>query len=96
MRQGRRPVEEKLVEKLIRKHREEGANAVKDADTRRWRLLPDTAKMSIKVFPAKSPLKGVTAKQVEAYRDSIPKDEWQEWEVPFDTDPDWPKPLQER
>ncbi|MGA2541604.1 MAG: site-specific DNA-methyltransferase [Verrucomicrobiota bacterium] len=21
--------------------------------------------------------------------------QWQEWEVPFDTDPDWPKPLQE-
>jgi len=24
-----------------------------------------------------------------------PKSEWQEWEVPFDTDPDWPKPLQD-
>jgi adenine-specific DNA-methyltransferase len=25
----------------------------------------------------------------------IRKQEWQEWEVPFDTDPDWPKPLQD-
>lgn len=23
----------------------------------------------------------------------LPKEAWQEWEVPFDTDPDWPKPL---
>ncbi len=25
----------------------------------------------------------------------LPKTEWREWEVPFDTDPDWPGPLQE-
>ena len=25
----------------------------------------------------------------------LPKTVWQEWEVPFDTDPDWPQPLQE-
>lgn len=25
----------------------------------------------------------------------LPKTSWQEWEVPFDTDPDWPKPLHE-
>ena len=24
----------------------------------------------------------------------LPEQEWQDWEVPFDTDPDWPKPLQ--
>jgi adenine-specific DNA-methyltransferase len=24
----------------------------------------------------------------------LPKKEWKEWEVPFDTDPDWPEPLQ--
>ena len=24
----------------------------------------------------------------------LPAKEWQHWEVPFDTDPDWPKPLQ--
>lgn len=23
----------------------------------------------------------------------LPKDKWEEWEAPFDTDPDWPKPL---
>jgi adenine-specific DNA-methyltransferase len=25
----------------------------------------------------------------------LPKSPWQEWEAPFDTDPDWPKPLRE-
>jgi len=88
------PLKEKLVAKLIRKHREEGANAVTEADTRRW-LLPDTPKVLIKAIAAKSPLKGVTPKQAEAYRESIPKAEWKEWEVPFDVEPEWPKPLQD-
>ena len=81
-----------LVDKLIRKHREEGVGAVTDADVRRW-LLPNVHPGQIKVFPARKPLKGVTARQVEQYREKIPKGEWKEWEVPFDTDPDWPEPL---
>jgi adenine-specific DNA-methyltransferase len=87
------PLEKTLVEKLIEKHRKEGANTVTDADTRRW-LLPDTQAALIRSFPAKKPLKGVTPKQVEAYRAAIPKGAWRQWEVPFDTDPAWPKPLQ--
>jgi adenine-specific DNA-methyltransferase len=87
-------LKEKLVEKLICKHRQEGANAVSDADTRRW-LLPDTLSVLIRSFPTKKPLKGVTPKQAEAYRTAIPKGGWKEWEMPFDTDPDWPKPLQD-
>jgi adenine-specific DNA-methyltransferase len=87
-------LKEKLVEKMIRKHRESGANAVTDADTRCW-LLPDTQPVLIRSFPAKKPFKGVTPKQAEAYRAAIPKGGWKEWEVPFDTDADWPKPLQD-
>ena len=87
-------LKEKLVEKLIHKHREEGANAVTEADTRRW-LLPDTHPVLIRSAPAKKPLKGLTPKQAEAYRTSMPKSGWKEWEVPFDTDADWPKPLQD-
>ena len=83
-----------LAAKLIKKHREEGANAITDADMRRW-LLPDTHPGQIKTTPARKPLKGVTAKQVETYREKIPHGEWKEWEVPFNTDPDWPEPLQE-
>ena len=83
----------KLVEKLIAKHRDEGANAVTDADIRRW-LLPDTHPGRIKIVPARRPLKGVTPKQAAKYREQIPQREWREWEAPFDTDPDWPQPLQ--
>jgi len=85
---------EKLAAKLVRKHREEGASAVTDADCRRW-LLPDTSRFSIVAMPAKKPFKGITAKQVEKYRSSIPQGEWKAWEVPFDTDADWPHSLQD-
>jgi len=104
-------LKEKLVEKLVRKHREEGANAVTNADQRRW-LLPGTDPGLIRAFPSKKPFKGLTPKQAKAYQEAIPHGSagvppasgktsgqdarapfWKEWEVPFDTDPDWPKPL---
>ena len=83
-----------LVEKLVDKHRQEGANAITDADMRRW-LLPDTHPGQIKTTPARRPLRGITARQVQKYREKIPIEGWKEWEVPFDTDPDWPEPLRE-
>lgn len=85
---------EALAAKLVAKHREEGASAVTDADRRRW-LLPDTSRFAIVAMPARTPLKGITAKQVDSYRSAIPKGEWRAWEVPFDTDPEWPLPLQD-
>lgn len=85
-------IREAMVQKIIRKHREQGANSVTDADVRRW-LLPDTHPTLIKSLPPQKPLKGITPKQAENYRAEIPKGGWKEWEVPFDTDPDWPKPL---
>ena len=87
-------LKEKLVEKLIQKHRECGAKAVTNADTRRW-LLPNTNTLLIKTIPARKPFKGITAKQAEKYRSWVPKDRWLEWQVPFDQDADWPKPLQD-
>ena len=63
----------KLVEKLIAKHRRDGANAVTDADMRRW-LLPDTHPGRIKIVPARRPLKGVTAEAGrEVSREQIPQ-----------------------
>ncbi|MGH6864695.1 MAG: site-specific DNA-methyltransferase [Methyloceanibacter sp.] len=88
------PLKEKLVEKLIQKHREQGANAVTDADIRRW-LLPGTQPALIKSVPASKPVKGITSKQAERYRAAIPKGDWKEWEVPFDTDSDWPEALRD-
>ena len=84
----------KLVEKLIAKHRADGANAVTAADVRRW-LLPDTPPDRIVAVGARRPLKAVTARQAARYREQIPKEQWREWQAPFDADPDWPQPLQE-
>lgn len=82
-----------LVDKLIRKHRELGGSAVTEADQRRW-LLPGTQPGLIRELKAAKPLKAVTAKQAQAYRAAIPAAAWEAWQVPFDTDPDWPAPLQ--
>jgi adenine-specific DNA-methyltransferase len=80
---------EKLVAKLINKVRTKGEKHT-DADLRRW-LLPDTKESLITQQQG-----GPTAPQVKKLRESIPTGStWQEWEVPFDTDPDWPKALQE-
>ncbi|MCE2917399.1 MAG: site-specific DNA-methyltransferase, partial [Rubrivivax sp.] len=85
-------LKDKLSAKLVRKHREEGASAVSEADIRRW-LLPGTHPAHLREAKAAKPLKALTAKQVAAYRAAIPVGEWQPWQVPFDTDADWPKPL---
>ena len=84
----------KLAEKLIAKHRRDGANAVTGADVRRW-LLPDASPDLIVPVGARRPLKAVTARQAAKYREQIPDGEWREWEAPFDADPDWPQPLQQ-
>jgi adenine-specific DNA-methyltransferase len=86
-------LKEQLAAKLVRRHREEGASAVTDADQRRW-LLPGTQPGWIKEAKAAKPLKALTAKQVAAYREAIPAGDWKPWQVPFDTDPDWPAALQ--
>jgi adenine-specific DNA-methyltransferase len=79
-----------LVAKLVQKLRTEGARSITDADQRRL-LLPGTSDNLI------SPQRGgPTASQAKKLKDAIPpENEWREWEVPFDTDPDWPKPLQD-
>jgi adenine-specific DNA-methyltransferase len=80
----------KLVEKIIAKIRAAGARSLTNADERRW-LLPGTP--SSLITPQRG---GPTASQVKKLREAIPtENEWREWEVPFDTDPDWPKPLQD-
>lgn len=83
-----------LAAKLVRKHREDGPGAVSDADQRRW-LLPGTHAAAIQEAKAARPLKALTPKQALSYRAAIPAGQWQPWQVPFDTDPDWPAPLRE-
>ncbi|HMN77645.1 MAG TPA: site-specific DNA-methyltransferase [Burkholderiaceae bacterium] len=85
-------LKDRLAARLVRKHREEGASAVTDADIRRW-LLPGTQPGLIREAKAAKPLKALSARQAAAYRAAIPAAQWQPWQVPFDTDSDWPAPL---
>lgn len=76
----------KLVAKLRAKIIESGVRSVSEAELRRW-LLP-TTDMSLIDFG--------TASQRKKWKESVPSEpSWREWEVPFDTDPDWPLALQE-
>jgi adenine-specific DNA-methyltransferase len=79
-----------LVGKLIAKIEEEGYRSVTDAD-RRVFLLPCTSASLL------AQRRGVlSATHAKSLRDSIPPEkQWREWEVPFDVDSEWPKPLQE-
>lgn len=80
------PLHTALVGKLRAKVETEGTRAVSDADLRRW-LLPGT-RADLLTFG--------TPKQRVGWKDCIPNGPgWKEWEVPFDTDPDWPPALSE-
>lgn len=70
---------ESLAAKLQAKERSEGKRAVTDADRRRWLLPPDGRD------------RGIEAKR----RATVDLDfgGWYAWEVPFDTDEDWPSAL---
>lgn len=82
---------EKLVGKLIAKLRKEGARNLTDAEQRRW-LLPGTDPQLIQQQQRGGP----TATQTRDLRGAIPPEAtWRGWEVPFDTDPDWPAPLRD-
>ena len=91
-----------LIEKLLDKHKREGCNAITDADQRRW-MLPGCDASSIKTFTANAASreegfsKNITAGQVKKYKEfasEIESGSWEEWQVPFDTDPNWPEALQ--
>ena len=85
-------LKEKLVRKLVAKHREEGPRAVADGDERRW-LLPGGDPAWIRPAAARRPLKALTARQVARYRERMPAEAWKHWQVPFDVDADWPEAL---
>ena len=75
-----------LAGKLSAKLQSEGARSISDSDLRRW-LLPRTSSSLINFG---------TTSQRRQWVDAIPSGvEWCEWEVPFDTDADWPQALQD-
>lgn len=73
------PLRSRLAAKLGKKEKDKGKRAVTDADRRRWVLPPDNRE------------KGGGVK----YTVDAKFDGWYHWEVPFDTDTDWPKGLAE-
>lgn len=75
------PLKAKLAGKLAAKERTEGKRAVTDADRRRW-LLPPECRDRSKEARAKATV-------------DLDLPSWQHWEVPFDTDADWPAGLAE-
>ena len=85
-------LKEKLVGRLVAKHREEGPRAVADADVRRW-LLPGGDPAWIRPTAVRKPLKALTARQATRYRERMPAQTWEHWQVPFDVDADWPEAL---
>ena len=72
---------DRLATKLRDKEKSEGKKAVSDADRRRWLLPPKNRDQS-------------AAAKNEASVD-LGAPHWFAWEVPFDTDPDWPEELQQ-
>lgn len=79
-------VDEECRNKLVEKFKAKTASGISDADIRRL-LLPGTSKESITFG---------TIAQRKLWKGVIPPEgEWREWEVPFDTDADWPQALQE-
>ena len=80
-----------LVGKLSEKLQTNGLRLVTDADRRRW-LLPGTSKLQIKEgFLGKPKL---NSKHADKYFSFVPANNiFEHWNVPFDTDPNWPQPL---
>jgi adenine-specific DNA-methyltransferase len=74
----------KLEAKLIAKQNRDGKRALTDADRRRW-LLP----------PENRGTKAERDKKRKDYTVDLEFAGWYDWEVPFDTDPDWPQELQQ-
>lgn len=72
---------EGLAAKLKEKQRDEGKKSITDADRRRWLLPPENRE------------RGPDARK----KSTVDLDcaEWYEWEIPFDTDPDWLAELQD-
>ena len=87
---------QKLSGKLFEKQQRDGKKSITEADRRRW-ILPT----GLEARPSSAALDTPPVQKRQrtgAVQDAVATNdthEWREWEAPFDTDPDWPKPLQE-
>ncbi len=81
---------ERLEQKLRAKERNEGKKSITDADRRRW-LLPPANREDARREHAAAVKRGASSR----YTVDLDVPTWNHWEVPFDTDDEWPKDLQE-
>ncbi len=58
-------------------------------------VTPELRRKLAEKLTDKERLEGKSVTDSDRRRWQLPKESWQEWEVPFDTDSDWPKPLAE-
>ncbi len=70
----------KLENKLLIKQQREGKKSITDGDRRRWNLPPNNRDHS-----------DAAKKRATV---NLDVSTWYHWEIPFDTDPDWPADLQ--
>ncbi len=80
----------RLAAKLAKKEKDEGKRAVTDADRRRW-VLPPENREEARQEDAAARKRGEKSR----YTVDLNFAGWYHWEVPFDTDPEWPKGLAE-
>lgn len=81
-----------LAFKLGEKLQAKGLRSATNADKRRWLLPGVTEEMLKRAFDGKQKLK---PKHVSEYLSLVPSGgSFDLWEVPFDTDPNWPESLQ--
>ncbi|XVJ59535.1 MAG: site-specific DNA-methyltransferase [Tepidisphaera sp.] len=102
---------EALCAKYAAKAAKDGIGSPTDADARRWFLPGTTRKQIAEALDRafrKEDKKSPTPKQIDAAFErvptkarvgasSVPKSGqgWEHWQVPFDTDPEWPKGLRD-
>ncbi|RIK57233.1 MAG: hypothetical protein DCC63_14730 [Nitrospira sp.] len=81
-------LKKRLEEKLAAKQRNEGKKSITDADRRRWVLPPDSRDDARREQAA-----ALKAGRDSRYTVDLEVPTWYHWEVPFDTDDEWPKEL---
>ena len=86
-------VRTRLATKLAEKEKRDGKKAVTDADRRRWILPCCHSERSEESQSLSSGHKPETTETLRSTQGDKPIG-WQEWQVPFDTDNEWPAALQ--
>jgi adenine-specific DNA-methyltransferase len=84
------------LDPIFAKHDPIIAERLKDMNAALKNVTPEIRQILSGKLIEKQKLKGKKSiTEADRRRWELPKKGWNAWEVPFDTDPDWPKPLQD-